>query len=153
VKVAVREFQPDDTDDLLPNIRQADRDECDALFGEGQLEDGLRKSIASSVLLWTYAVEDEVAAVFGVCPAATLMGEMGVPWLVGTPLIDRSRGAFVKLSPQYIREMKMAVPRLLNVVDVRNVKSIAWLKRMGFTLLDPVPAGPKQMPFHPFFLD
>lgn len=153
MKVAVREFEAEDTDKLLPHIRQADRDECDALFGEGQIEDGLRKSIASSFLLWTYTVDENVAAIFGVCPATTLMGDMGVPWLVGTPLIDRSRGAFVKLSPRYISAMNMAFPRLLNVVDARNVKSIAWLKRMGFTLLDPVPVGVGQMPFHPFFLD
>lgn len=149
----IREYRDDDKAELLANVRPADQDECDALFGEGQLSDALDKSIAGSVLLWTYTYKDQVAAIFGVCPAAGLLGRDGLPWLVGTPLIDKSRGIFMRLAPPMISKMEQVYPRLVNVVDVRNVKSIAWLKRMGFTLLDPINVGPNHMPFHPFFKD
>lgn len=134
----------------MANIRPADRDEADALLGPGKLDDGLGRCVENSVMLWTGTVGDEVAFVFGLSPVS-MLGDQGVPWLVGTPLIDRHRGSFIRLSRSYIPRMLAAYPTLLNIVDARNVKSIAWLKRMGFTILPAEPAGVAGLPFHPFF--
>lgn len=146
----IRGFKEGDAEAVLANIRPADRDEADALLGPGNLESGIGKCVTDSVMLWTGAVGEEVAFVFGLAPVS-MLGDQGIPWLVGTPLIDKHRGSFIRLSRSYISLMLAAYPTLLNIVDVRNVKSIAWLKRMGFTILPAEPAGVDGMPFYPFF--
>ena len=40
---------------------------------------------------------------------------------------------------------------LWNYVDSENDKSIRFLERLGFTLLDPEPFGVRGHPFHPFY--
>ncbi len=137
---------------LLANIRPQDVAECDALLGPGQVATALRDSIEQSSLLWTLTFDGEVGGIFGVA-SVSLMSGRGAPWLIGTPLIDRHRGAFIKLCKVHIPRMLAAFPLLINVIDVRNVKSIAWLKRAGFEILAPIPLGPEGMPFHPFFME
>ena len=46
--------------------------------------------------------------------------------------------------------MLAVFPRLMNVVDVRNGTSIAWLRRAGFTIHPATPVGVKGEPFHLF---
>ncbi len=137
---------------MLANIRPADLAEGEALLGAGKLDKALHDSVAGSVLTWTGAVGDGAAFVFGLAPVSAL-GDQALPWLIGTPLIDKHRRAFTRLSRPYIARMLAAYPKLVNVVDARNVKSIAWLKRMGFTILPAEPMGAAGLPFHPFFLE
>jgi hypothetical protein len=59
----------------------------------------------------------------------------------------------MKASRVMIPRMRAAFPLLINVVDARNTKSVAYLKRCGFTLLEAIPAGPQKMPFYPFFME
>lgn len=153
VQALVRDIQPSDVEAVIANMRLPDRLECEALFGEGQEEIMLRKSVQVSTLLWTLTFDGVPGAVFGVAPAGSLLSSDGIPWLIGTPLIDKYRGAFIKLNRIYIPKMLEAFPRLVNMVDCRNVKSVAYLKRVGFTLIDPIMAGPKDMPFFPFFME
>lgn len=148
-KACVREVQEGDYEAVLANARQSDIDECDASFGQGRLADTLRASMESSVLLWTFEVHERPAAIFGVSPISLLSGR-GAPWLIGTYLIDRAPGALVRLSRAYIPKMQAAFPELYNVVDVRNIKSVAYLQRMGFHFGEAIPVGPSRMPFYPF---
>lgn len=151
-KGAVREVQEGDGDIVLADLRPADLDECHALLGPGTEREAVEKSLKESALSWTFTVDGRVAAVFGVTPVS-LLGGQGMPWLVGTPLIDRHPGAFIRLNRPYIRKMLGICPHLVNVVDARNVKSIVWLKKMGFTLLPAQPMGAAGLPFHPFFME
>ncbi len=146
----IREVQEGDVQALMARVRPADVAWAEALFGEGKTESAVQDSINGSVLCWTLVFEGQVAAIFGVAPVS-LMGRDGLPWLIGTDLIEKHAGMFMKLSRQYIPRMAEVCPRLVNVVDVRNKRSIRWLKAMGFTLLDPIPVGASQLPFHPFF--
>lgn len=152
-KSLVRDIQAGDVDHVLAHMREPDRLECAALFGEGHEESMLRRSVAVSILAWALCFDDIPAAVFGVSSAGTLTSDVGIPWLIGTDAIDKNRGAFIKLNRIYIPKMLELFPRLVNQVDVRNVKSVAYLKRMGFTMLEPIQVGPSGMPFHPFFMD
>lgn len=151
-ELLIRDVQPGDVEALLQNLRPADRAEADALFGPDKAESAIRESVSLSVMAWTGHVGDEVAFIFG-CAPATLLGEEGLPWLVGTPLIDCHRRAFIRFSHTYIPCMLAIFPTLVNLVDARNVKSIAWLKKMGFTLLPPQVAGVAGLPFYPFFME
>lgn len=151
-KAEIREVRDGDMEALLANLRPADRDEAEALLGPGKEAKALADSIRASVLVWTATIDGELAAIFGVCPVSVLSGQ-GLPWLLGTPLIDRNRGVFMRLNRPYIARMLAVFSQLVNVVDARNVKSIAWLKRMGFTVLPAQPMGVAGLPFHPFFLN
>jgi hypothetical protein len=151
-ELLIREVQAGDVEALLANLRPADRAEAEALVGAEKTEDAIRACLSQAVMSWTGHVGEKVAFIFG-CSPATLLGEEGVPWLVGTPLIDCHRRAFIRFSHQYIPSMLAIFPTLVNLVDARNVKSIAWLKKMGFTLLPPQPAGVAGLPFIPFFME
>lgn len=152
-KALVRDIQAGDVDHVLAHMRAPDRLECDALFGAGHEETMLRKSVDVSVLSWTLCFDDIPAAVFGVASSGALISDIGIPWLIGTDAIDKNRGAFIKLNRIYIPKMLELYPRLVNAVDCRNVKSVAYLKRMGFTFIDPVVMGAQGQPFYPFFMD
>jgi hypothetical protein len=151
VKVEIRELRDGDAEALLANLRPADRDEIEALLGPGAEARTLAESIERSVLLWVAVAGDEIAAIFGVVPI-NMLGGQGAPWLLGTPLIDRHGGAFIKLNRIYIARMLALFPTLLNIVDARNVKSIAWLKHMGFKVYPPQTLGKAGLPFHPFVM-
>jgi hypothetical protein len=151
-ELRIREVLAGDAEQLLANLRQADADEADALLGPGQIHQALHHSIERSTMVWTGAVEDAVAFIFGVSPLSALSGQ-GQPWMVGTPLVDRHRCALGRLTPLYIARMLAAYPTLINVVDERNMKSKAWLRRAGFKLLPAIPMGTAGQPFHPFILE
>lgn len=149
----IREIEPGDAEALLADLRPADRDECDALVGPGRQAEMLERSVRASVAAWAAVVPGKgLMCLFGVCPTSLIEGQ-GLPWMIGTRLVDRHPGAFIRASRPYISRMLALCPQLVNVVDARNVKSIAYLKRMGFTLLPAEPMGAAGLPFHPFFLN
>lgn len=150
MELRIRPVQPGDVEAVVKNMRTADRDEVDALVGFDQCEKAMRDGLNESVMAWAGHVGEEVAFVFG-CSAASLLGDEGVPWLIGTPLIEQHQRAFIKLSHIYIAKMLESFPILVNIVDARNTKSISWLKKMGFTILPAQRAGVAGLPFHPFF--
>lgn len=150
--VEFREPQPGDIEQLMPRLRAADLAECDALVGAANAQRAIEASLRNSVHAWTVEAGGEVAAVLGVT-ALNLMGGVGAPWMMGTPLVDRHRGALMRAAPSYIAAMLTAFPHLRNVVDARNTRSIAWLRRMGFQIHAPVAVGVAGLPFHPFSMD
>ena len=133
---------------MVPRMRPADIAECEA-SGHPNLLWTVKMSITMSSHCWTATVDGEVACIFGV-GAVSLLGGQGCPWLLGTDHIDRNARVFIRRSVPYIHKMLEAYPHLLNFVDARNVRSIRWLRQVGFTVHDPVPHGPFHLPFHPF---
>ena len=152
VDVVIRAPEPGDADALVANLRPADIAECEALLGPGRERWALEQSMQRSPLCWVGCADGEVACIFGVSPLS-LVGGQGAPWLLGTPLVERHRGAFIRRNPAYIARMLAAFPHLLNIVDARNIKSIAWLRKLGFTIHPTMPAGVSGMPFHPFSME
>lgn len=150
--IEIRDVRPGDAEDLLAHIRPWDLVEIEALVGPGQAANALAESIGRSVQVWTAESDGRVAWIFGVAPL-NLMGDEGLPWMVGTDLVKRERRALTRVTPTYIARMLAVFPRLMNIVDVRNVTSIAWLRRAGFKVHPPVPVGPAAAPFHPFTMD
>jgi hypothetical protein len=153
VKVVERPPEPGDVDALLADMRQADRDEVAAMFGAEHIREAIETGIARSTpACWTLTIDGQVLCVGGVAPVSLLGGE-GAPWMLATRLFERNRGALIRVAPSYIARMLAAFPHLLNVVDARNTKAIAWLRRVGFTILDPIIVGAEGRPFHPFLMD
>lgn len=147
VDVVVRATAPGDIGLLFANMRASDRAECEA-YGVPVYET-IRSSAARSLLCWTGLIDGELAAIIGVTPFDVL-GGVGTPWMLGTPVLDRHSRILVRRTPEYIAHMLAAFPHLVNYVHAKNTTSVRWLRRLGFTLHEPEPFGPFGEPFHRF---
>lgn len=133
---------------MLPNVRQADRDEVLASSGL-PMDQVLGKCVSLSQMAWAGLVDSEVACLFGV-RGQSMLSLVGVPWLIGTDLIEAHAKPFLRRNRKMVGVMLDRYPHLVNFVDVRNTKAKQWLEWLGFTLYEPIPHGAYQMPFHPF---
>lgn len=147
-EVLIRPTEPGDAATLFANLRSADLAECQA-YGHADLAASLEANVRRSLLCWTGLVDGELAAILGVAPV-NVLGGLGSPWMLGTPVLDRHQRVLVRSTPEYIARMLKAFPHLVNFVHARNTTSVRWLKRLGFTLHEAVPYGPLGELFHPF---
>lgn len=150
------EIRPADWIDLIlltPRLRKADVDECEALFGPGSVSSAAAHTFTHSPVRFTIAFDGVPIGMFGVA-VHSMLGDIGHPWMFGTPSLEKHmRRALIKDAGGYISDMLRLFPRLENVVDARNTKSIRWLQRMGFTVRPAVPMGAAGVPFHPFVME
>lgn len=133
---------------MLPIIRQADIDElwaANRVTPEYALTHGIRVSSDA----WTGMVDGQPVCVFGVAPAS-MLGSIGVPWMVGTSEIDRHAKAFLRRNKAYVDRMSGLYNYLVNYVDARNLRAIGWLKWLGFEIYEAAPHGVDGLPFHRF---
>jgi hypothetical protein len=149
--VEVRPVREGDAEALAAALRQADLDELEAVRGPGDVAEAIRHALRDSALCWAAEADGELMCLFGVAPL-TALGDIGVPWMLGTPVVDRNGRALTRLARAYIARMLEAFPTLANGVDARNVKAVRWIGVCGFTIMPPQPAGPAGMPFHPFVM-
>ena len=146
--LTVRPAIIEDAAAIARNIRECDRLE---LLASTRLspEKAIKTSIELSAACWTAEKDGVPIAVFGVCAIDMLAG-VGSPWLLASKDCDSVIVPFVKLTRVYIPVMLKLFPVLENMVDVRNTKSIRWLKRLGFTFYAPEPHAYSGMPFSKF---
>lgn len=112
----------------------------------------LKVSVSISDKPKTIMVDDRPAAIFGICNISVLSGR-GVPWLLGTPELEKISYRFVKGSRIVLKEMAQKYKILENYVDARNTASIQWLRWLGFDIMEAESYGPFQVPFHRFFME
>lgn len=141
--------QPEHVAELARTMRAADRAEI-AACGVPDANEALQISLERSTWAYCALVDGEVAAIFGIAPWGSLIGPMGVPWLLGSDLILRHRKLFVRMAPLYIERMRSVHPHLLNIVDSRNALAVRWLRRAGFTVHSPNYVAPTGVLFHVF---
>jgi hypothetical protein len=132
---------------LCPRVREADIEEFHAtgMTVDAVLSDGLKVSTYA----WAGLIDGEVACIFGVASPSVLSGE-GVPWMVGSDLLDLHAHAFLRRSRRVVSHMLSLYDHLENYVDSRNTRAVHWLRWLGFTLHAPEPHGPQGVPFHRF---
>ncbi len=135
-----------DAVDLAPRLRRADVEEIWAASASGPNAALLR---AVDVGGWAGTVDGEVEAIFGVSPA-TLLGDVGVIYLLGSDAVERHARPFLRASRRYVDAVRQDYAVLTNWVDARNDLSIRWLGWLGFAILSPAPFGPFGLPFHRF---
>lgn len=151
VDVVVRAARAGDAAYLAAHMRDQDVAELHAV-GERNLLRGVQESIDASTLCWTTEVDSVVATIGGVVPLAGFLGDIGAPWMLGTPAVPRNRRALMRLAPAYIARMQALYPHLVNFVHAENSVAVQWLQRVGFTLQPAVPHGPLGALFHRFDL-
>jgi len=69
------------------------------------------------------------------------------PWLLGTDRIDELWRPFLRTTKLLFPLISAKYPCMRNYVDLRNKKSIAWLKWLGFKMEPPRPYGVSGLPF------
>lgn len=137
---------------LLPRIRKADVDECEALFGKNTVSVAACETYRNSQMRYTMEEDGIVIAMFGVA-APSLLSTVGAPWMFGTDQIEAHPRSLMRDGRTYIDAMLRLFPRLENIVDARNTKSIRWLRHLGFTIDPAIPVGVARLPFHPFVME
>lgn len=138
---------------IAQNLRPVDQEEAFATFGHRRYLDGIKLSVAASdSVVMAISAFSEPVAVLGVS-TVSLLYNTGCPWMLATPHVDRYRRAFIEAGRFYTQSMLSEYDALENHVDARNVKSIAWLKRIGFQISAPEPFGVMGYPFHPFRIE
>lgn len=133
---------------LGPRLRQADRDEIDAVTGEPPevvIHRGIRQSVEPLTLLRSGLP----IAVFGVVDHGW---GCGTPWLLGTPEILDHWREFARRSREVLADVRPSFATLSNWVDARNTVHVRWLRWLGFTIGAPQPYGRLGLPFHHFSL-
>jgi hypothetical protein len=150
-KVRFRELQAGDVAFLAANLRDADRVELVGTRGpDVRFEDAISRAVLLSSHTWVAAGDDhEPIAIFGVAPVSMLNG-IGSPWFLSTDRAYKHPRTLVSEGRRYLARMRESYFSLVNYVDVRNDKSIRWLRRMGFTIHPPIPYGVEGEPFHRF---
>lgn len=146
-KLIVREPREGDIEAIAANLRLADIEEIYGSVGHRDCLAIIQSGAQHSTLLWTIEVDGEPAGLFGVTPAP----DFGVPWMLGTPALERAPKQLTKLGRVYVRLMNDKYATLLNYVDARSLKSVYWLARLGFTVQKQTePYGVFGLPFHRF---
>ncbi|MER1847225.1 hypothetical protein KC948_10275 [Proteus mirabilis] len=135
---------------LLPHVRQADVDEFYAMSMQTP-EQVLRHGLSVSTKAYAGIINEEVVTIFGVASGSLLTG-LGVPWLVGTDLLEQHQKTFLRRCKPILKQMLGQYPTLMNYVDERNHIAKAWLHWLGFQIEEAKPAGLLQLPFHRFTL-
>lgn len=148
-RVTIATATPDDIDELIANLRPADREEAEA-YGLPDWQNALRAGAAQSILLWAARDDDGLVAVFGV---TSIDERRGSPWMMATPAFDRHHRDLVREVPPYLERMLAVFPNLSNFVFAGNETSIRWLKRIGFHVEPAEPCGALGKLFHPFHLE
>ena len=141
----------EDVATILPIVRQADIDEITEALGI-PMERALMEAITGSLNAKKIVVEGMVVAVFGDA-TYSILGSVGVPWLISTIHVERHARAFLKVCKPEVQGMLTRHHHLINYVDARNTSAIRWLKWLGFTFGPSVPYGARRFPFHPFTLN
>lgn len=133
---------------IAANMRRGDIDEA-AASGACGPHAAILRSIRVSHDVYAGLVDDNPACLFGLGIGDQLAG-VARPWLLGTPLIDRHRIAFLRNNRDVVEMWSRHWRVLENWVDARNVVAQRWLAWLGFTLDEAAPFGPFKYPFHRF---
>lgn len=133
---------------LTPRLRESDREELYEASGNPP-ESVLMASFECSEEAWAAVEDGFVLCVFGLAPHPQLH-EWGVPWMLASEQFYDHTREFTKECREWIDRMHNRYPKLLNMVHIKNVKAVRWLKWCGFTLHPPIQAGPNRTTFIPF---
>lgn len=133
--------------EMAPRVRAADRAEIAAL-GYG-VEEGLLASLRTSLWARVALCRGRPICIWGL-GAGSLLGGVGGPWMISTPLIERFPRQFLRESRVQVAEMLGQFPILRGVVDARYAGALRWMRWLGFEMSDPIRIN--GVPFHNFEL-
>ena len=133
---------------IAENMREADR--LEVLYAEGASPRvALKGSLERSRWAWTGIDEEGPVCMFGV-GGRTPLSLTGIPWFLSTDRIDLWTVSMFREARKILRDWLREYDLLENHVHSGNTKSVAWLKRMKFTI-DHAPVVHNGVVFHRFW--
>lgn len=118
---------------LAQSLRASDRLEVSASMGNDMLQ-ALEISYERSVACWCVEVDGSPIVIWGVAPMESLMGGIGMPWMLGTDSM-RSWERFIgRKSRYYVDLMHYLFPLLINYVHEKNRLAVRFLQWCGFVI-------------------
>tara|TARA_R100000781_G_scaffold87375_2_gene53764 strand:- start:9243 stop:9704 length:462 start_codon:yes stop_codon:yes gene_type:complete len=136
-------------EELVKNIRQVDAEEIWAYSGRTPRDVMDELEVVGRHTALAGLANGALLCLFGAQPF-TALSSVATPWLLGTNALQHNTPAFLRMSKKWVQQQMKVYDTLVNFVDARNVKSIRWLKWLGFKVYPAVPTGPFQQPFHRF---
>lgn len=130
------------------DLRAADRRELQAAEGDAEMA-VTRGWLGSS---YCFAGVDARGRTLGLFGVFRENAHWWCPWLVGTEALDDYPRDVARLSVSLFPRLRERFPNMRNYVDSRNVRSIRWLRRLGFNFSGPAPYGVSGLPFYLFWM-
>lgn len=149
MKTEIVQATPEHAAIIAANVRPEDRDELWAT-SYSTPEQAMVKGIEYSDASYTGMIDGEPVCMWGVVPDGLIFNS-GVPWMVGSTALDKHSIRFLRQCRKPLMEILDRYDRLENHVDARNVRSVQWLKFMGFKIEEPENYGVLKLPFHRFW--
>lgn len=134
----VRESVVTDVYALAASLRDGDRAEVEALGFDPR--EAIRRSYRHAILRKTYLVDNEIAAMSGLCGA--MLSDIGEPYLMTTAHAEKMPVSFVRHARAAVAEMLGQRHRLEGHVAASYHKACRLLELLGFELREPLPLGP-----------
>lgn len=146
--VIVRRSKPSDVDRLAPHLRQSDVEE---IWASNRIKpyEALSEGLTSSIFCLSIENNGRVICMFGINPLS-VVGDKAVVWMLASNELDKIKIKFLKHSKEFVNMMLSFYPYLFNYVDVRNKKSIEWLKFCGANIEEAKSFGVEESLFHYF---
>lgn len=132
---------------IAANMRQDDRQECEAQLGLPPAF--ILPQAIGRPNVWTWEEEGVPVAIGGVDAS---IPSVGTVWMTSTDDIVKHRIKFLReLSKPMLELLHQDYPILTNMVDARNTLHIRWLRWLGFTVLRRIEKwGAHSVPFYEF---
>lgn len=121
---------------LASVLREIDIQEIEAVSDLPAVND-LELSFAYSIECWVVLNGDAPCAMFGVSKVEAAELGQGMIWMVAGKEAEDESLAFAvgKISRDWYRKLKPKYTRLYNFVDVKNTRTIGWLRWLGFRMV------------------
>jgi len=120
---------------LGEGLRAADREELAAVC-DLSAHEAVVASVRASDVVFLRSHVDERGRVVCIRGCSPVGAGRAAPWLLGTDLLDGYWRVLHRQARAELALMLAAYPLLSNVVDVRQTRVIAWLRRLGFVFRD-----------------
>lgn len=139
-----------DLEFIAENMRADDVAEVLAAGNESPLE-ALVSSVKHSKAVVVASYEGAPLVIYGLVKPS-ILSTTGIIWMLGTnQSLDYPR-EFMVYTRRVLKEMLLECDELTNYVHDENVRSIKWLKALGFTMDDRAPHGPFDAMFRKFYM-
>lgn len=135
---------------MAAGMREVDRQEI-WLSDHKRPEEALARAFEYPGWTCTALANDRPAAMFGLSYSVVLSAR-ACPWMLATNFMDRRPADLLRFGRSVVGEMRRGVKLLENWVWADNIKSIRWLKWLGFQVEEAKPWGAEDASFHRFWM-
>jgi len=111
----------------------------------------LRRAFRGAIIRRTAIIDEQIAAMWGL--EGTMLGNIGYPWMLTAPPIEKIPVAFVREARKGVWEMLQIKNRLEGYVAADYTCACRFLEVLGFELGKPQPKGPWGIKFRQFVLE